>query len=347
MGPPNAPLSIDPEPTPGAFGQARARLTELLIRTCLIESYHSFLAHGKPYPFPPPKSLKPGVSAAAIEHPFQRPALVFLVDGQVPAGLNKHIRMRRRNEVSAGNLARLAPYFDHALFRLAALTLDAPGFDPLFAALLRFDYALVMQMEAPARYALTHMHVKVERLTDNALGEFGRSLGYIERRLFERGEAYVEAIEAKYYEYFGFPPNASGRRTAAAMAAQLMAARGIGFAIFASCQEDCRLTMIDDGDGIEHTVLALLPERTLTQRLKGVSLDRYRVAGHGKDQVVVIHRSRFRRTEEARPPAQATSRYRPDAHLGLDRPWLALESEEVLPLPGEAAPTIPYPRGIG
>jgi hypothetical protein len=318
-----------------------------LIRSCLIESYHSFLAHGKPYPFPSPESLLPGVSAAAVEHPFQRAALVFLVDGRMPGGLTKHIRMRRLNQISASNLARLAPYFDHALFRPAALRLGGAGFEPLFAALLHLDYALVLQMEAPSRYALTHMHVRVERLTDNAIGEFGRMLGYVERRLFERGEAYVEAIEAKYYEYFGFPPNASGRKTAAAMAAQLLAARGLGFAIFASCQEDCRLTVIDGGDAIEHTVLALLPKSALEKRLEGAPLRRYRVDRddeHGTHHVVALHRSRFRRTADAKPPTQAGGRYRPDAHLGLVRPWLELESEVVLPLPGESAAAVPYPR---
>jgi len=348
MGPAPAPLNIDPDPTPGAFGKARARLTGLLVQACLIESYHSFLAHGKPYPFPTPESLLPGVSSATIEHPFHRSALIFLVDGRIPAVLNKHIRMRRLNEASASNLARIAPQFSHCLFHPSALALDEPGFEPLLAALLDLDFALVLQLTGPGRYGLTHMHVKVERLTDNALGDLARSLGYVERRLFERGEAYVEAIEAKFYEYFGFPPNASGRKSAAAMAAQLLASHELDFTVFASCQEDCRLTLIDGSDTIEHIVLALLPKRALEERLEGLSLDHYRVdrsIEHARDHVVAVHRSGFRRAEAARPVAIAPGRRpRPDPEHGLIRPWLELIAEDVLPLPGEDVPTIAFPR---
>ena len=74
--------------------------------------------------------------------------------------------------------------------------------------------------------ALTHMHVKVERLTDTAIKELGKELGYVERRLFERGEDYVDALESKFFEYFGFSANAAGRKSAAAMAAQLLSAQG-------------------------------------------------------------------------------------------------------------------------
>ena len=40
-------------------------------------------------------------------------------------------------------------------------------------------------------------------LTDTAIKELGKELGYVERRLFERGEDYVEALENKFFEYFG------------------------------------------------------------------------------------------------------------------------------------------------
>lgn len=349
MMPANAPLIDGPVWQPNAFGAARARLTDCLIQASLVESYHSFLAHGKPYPFPSPESLMPGVSTAALEHPFQRAALVCLVDGVTPASLNKHIRMRRPNEANAGNLARLAPELDPALCRPAALSLDDPGFARLLAELLSLDYALVVQRTEPARFALTHMHVKIERLTDNAIRELAKALGYIERRLFERGEAYVEAIEAKFYEYYGFSPNASGRKSAAAMAAQLLASRRLGFVVFAACQEDCRLTVIDGSDVIDHLVLARVSRDEVVSRLDGGSPDRYVLdvaSGAPLDQLVVIHRARFRRTAAARPSPLGRGGVRPDADLGLMRPWLELVGEDMLARPGECGPAIPLPRLI-
>ena len=347
MGPANAPLIEEPVTQPDTFGAARGRLTNLLIRASLIESYHSFLANGKPYPFPSAESLMPGVSTAALEHPFQQAALVCLVDGLTPTSLNKHIRMRRLNEATASNLARLAPELNADLLHPAALALDASGFDRVFTELLNLDYALIVQREERLRFALTHMHVKIERLTDNAIRELAKSLGYIERRLFERGETYVEAIEAKFYEYFGFSPNASGRKSAAAMVAQLLASRRLGFVVFAACQEDCRLTIIDHSDVIDHVVLAKVASSDVLSCFAGHSPESYvvdRERGMYDDQTVIVHRARFRRTICARPASLGDGRRRPDADLGLTRPWLELIGENMLPRPGEPGPAIPFSR---
>jgi hypothetical protein len=332
---------------PALFAQTRARLTDLLVGASLIESYHSFLAHGKPYPFIAPESLLPGASAGAIEQPFQRAALVIAVDGVMPVSLNKHIRMRRPSQVTPSNLARLAPELDHGLITPAALSPDADGFTPLFAELLKLDYALVLQHDAAARLVLSHMHVKIERLTDNAIRELAKALGYIERRLFERGEAYVEALEAKFYEYYGFAPNASGRKSAAAMAAQLLGAKGARFVVFAACQEDCRLTVIDDGDRIEHYVLAALPSDAFGATVGLHHMPRYALATSetaAGTETVVIYRVRFRRTAFAHPSALANGRRRADAERGLTRPWLELVDEALVPRPGELAPAVDYRR---
>ena len=42
--------------------------------------------------------------------------------------------------------------------------------------------------------------MKVERLTDIALREVGKQLGYIDRALFERGEDYVEELETERFK---------------------------------------------------------------------------------------------------------------------------------------------------
>jgi len=341
----NAPLAARPAAQPTSFGLARIRLTEILIGTCLIESYHSFLAHGKPYPFTAPDALLPGAGVRGGEHPFQRTALLFAVDGAVPAGLNKFIRMRGPNQLSADNLAQIAPELPPILNDPAAAEIDNPAFAGLLDALLRLDYALVVQRDARNQLSLSHVHVKVERLTDNAIRELAQSLGYIERRLFERGERYVEAIEAKFYEYYGFPPNASGRKSAAAMAAQLFGSKRLDYLIFAACQEDCRLTVIDAGDQLEHYLLTSVDGSALKQRLGGRTIDDY-VIGLDLGQngcVVVIYRLGLRRTSAALPSGMPAKPRRADADFALTRPWIEPSSEDLVPLPGRTVPALPWP----
>ena len=341
----NAPLAARSAAQPTPFGLARIRLTEILIGTCLIESYHSFLAHGKPYPFTAPEALLPGAGVRAAEHPFQRTALLFAVDGAVPASLNKFIRMRGPNQLSADNLAQIAPELPPILSDPSASSLDSPAFSALLDALLKLDYALIVQRDPRSQLSLSHVHVKVERLTDNAIRELAQALGYIERRLFERGERYVEAIEAKFYEYYGFPPNASGRKSAAAMAAQLFGSKRLDYLIFAACQEDCRLTVIDAGDRLEHYLLASVSGDELRQRLGERALDDFAI---GQDRsreghVVAVYRLGFRRTSAALPPSLPAKPRRADADFALTRPWIEPCAEDLVPLPGRTAPAVPWP----
>ncbi len=333
-----------------AYATARARLTDFLIGDSLIESYHSFARHGKPYPFLAREALRPGAIAPSTEHPFQRATLLVLVDGSFPAPLKKHVRMRRANEVTRDNLTRLAPEIDVEGFDAADCNVSAPGFQSLLRKLLPLDYAFIAQSrEAPASPPgdagawLTHMHVRIERLADNAIRQLAKDLGYIERRLFERGPAFVEALEAKFYEYYGFSANASGRKSAAAMVAQLLAASAARFTVFVSCQEDCRLSLIDESDTITHHLLIPLEafRRVDASRKAGPGAprahpDAYTVAKDPDGRWVVVYRARYRRTAAAQP---ASGR---DTVREITLPWLELADEAILPLPGAHASPLPF-----
>jgi hypothetical protein len=328
---------------------ARDRLTDFLIQATLIESYHSFARHGKLYPFLPRGSLVPGTGTTTKEHPFQRTALIIQADGTVPAALKKHIRIRRANEVNQANLARLAPDIERASFEPEHCTSASPAFHALLNRLLAVDYCLLIQhAEAAAPqdlpFALTHMHVKIERLTDNAIRHLARDLGYLQQRLFERGESFVEALEDKYYEYFGYAPSASGRKSAAAMAAQLLADKGMRFAVFASCGEDCRLTVLDESDTVAHHFLIAVEPRAL--RPDSASLGQSYVVAtlpekRQEKREVVSFRARFRRTAAAKPPPGAEP-MRADPASDLAMPWLELVEQTISPLPGHDAPALPF-----
>ena len=326
------------EESASSFTASRDDLCEFLVQSTLIESYHSFARHDKSYPFATPASLRPGANSSSYEHPFQRSALILLVDGTLPAGLRKHIRFRRANELSDDNLARLAPEIARDYRPPLGLSLGDEMFPGLLDRLLDVDYALLMQRpDSAAAIAISHMHVKVERLTDNAVRVLARDLGYIRRTLNENGEAYAEVLERKYFEYFGFSANASGRKCAAAMAAQLLAAETPRFTVFAACQEDCRLTMLDGSDIVTHHLL-LTVNRSDLRNLGAEDIQDYVIAGD-ENQAVMCYRARFRRTGHARARSPGPVS-RPES--GLRAPWLEIAEQAILPLPGHRAAALSY-----
>jgi len=336
-------------PAPGdQFLSDRAQLTTQLLRHSLIDSYFHFISNGKPYPFITPDQLSPSLGNAWVEHRHQSAVLMFLIDGTLPRPLNRHFRLRTSNRVTWRNIQRLAPDLDLSDFKAAHCRLGEPGFEPLLSRLLALDYALLAQQSAEdSGMALSHMHVKLERLTDTAIKELGKQLGYIDRRLFERGEDYVEALESKFFEYFGFSANAAGRKSAAAMAAQLLSAHGQRFAVFVAGQEDCRLTVLDQGPVIDQYLL-IRPTGPALQRFYQAATDAgvrdpsdYALTGlsdtgAGDCPFPLLYRLRLERT------AAAQSGQRQHRDRDLLKPWLRIRDAAVLPWPEVAAPEIPY-----
>ncbi len=340
-------------PLPGlieadSFLTNRARLTSQLLRHSLINSFFRFVADGKPYPFISADQLLPNLGHGWIEHRHQSTVLMFLIDGALPRPLNKYFRLRTSNRVTWRNIQRLAPDLDLSEFKASHCNLNDPGLGPLLSRLLALDYALLAQKSADSDgMALSHMHVKLERLTDTAIKELGKQLGYIDRRLFERGEDYVEALEGKFFEYFGFSANAAGRKSAAAMATQLLSAHNQRFAVFVAGQEDCRLTILDQGPLIEQYLL-IRPSGMPLQRLQQAALaagvedlGEYALTGVGSTDShagasPMLYRLRLERTAAAQPGE------RQHRDRDLSKPWLRIKDAAVLPQPELAAPEIPF-----
>lgn len=310
---------------------ARARLEDVLLRHGLLASYDSFAAERKPYPFASLDALLPRAMAGTVEHKTQNTALVFLLDRTLPDGLNKHFRLRGSNRATWANIRRLAPDLDLSDYKTAQCEVADPGFADLLPKLAPLDYALMVERLADedAGCAITHLHVKVERLTDNAIKHLAFKLGYIGRRLFERGEDYVDALEAKFYEYYGFPPNASGRKSAAAMAAQLFAEHHLRFTVFAVSQEDCRLCVLDETDRIVQYML-IRPDAefrvgSTLAAPDGSGLAPFIVRRDGDEPVFVL-RVVFRRTAAAMP--LTGGRRRDDDDIQSD--WLVIDELAVV-----------------
>ena len=328
----------------GSYAAARARLTEFLIRYTLIDSFFNFTRDGKPYPFADVSQILPASSSRSTERPHQNTAFVILLDGTLPRGLNKHFRLRASNRVTWRNIQRLAPELDISDFKSTQTHLDSPDVARLLEKLLTLDYALVAERivedDIGEVFKLTHMHVKVERLTDNAIKDLARDLGYIERRLFARGEDYGEALESKFFEYYGFPPNAAGRRSAAAMSAQLIAKNGFPFTVFASSQEDCRLTVLDNGDVIEQYMLVRLTadhRAALAAAASQIGITELAPYLIGSDEApVAIYRASLNRTAATR------SRFPANRDENLLAPWLEIGDEVILANPNADLPPVPF-----
>jgi hypothetical protein len=335
-------IPLDARLRQDAYAQMRAQLTAFLARHALIGSYHEYRRLGRPYPFLDARAaISTTFAPTGPERKLQRSALVLLVDGALPAALNKHLRRRSSNQLTWSNLRRFAPDLDLAGFKAAHARADSAEFEALLAKLVALDYALLLERaDEIAPFALSHFHVKVDRPTDLALAEFGRRLGYVERRLFERGEDFAEALEAKFFECHGFGANASGRKSAAAIAAQLFAGLGLRFTIYVASQSDGRLTLLDEREGVAQHLLIRLsgPTRATFDEAMlrhGGDPEDYLVAEEEGDPVV-LYRLRFGRTAAARPSPERT------AERDLSQPWLEVAEQAVLPLKAGAGRIIPF-----
>ncbi|MDD3446942.1 MAG: hypothetical protein PHS60_16155 [Zavarzinia sp.] len=321
-------------PATDRFVAARNRLTEFLIGYSLIESYFAFVRARRPYPFMPRENVVPGSAVPRSEQRHQNTAFIILLDEPMPETLIKHFRLRKSNRITAQNLAKLSSDVQVEAIAPQALNLASPESEDLLRKILHIDYAILAERLNPgAAPSLSHVHVKIERLTDNAIRELGLDLGYVERRLFERGEDYADALEAKFYEYFGFPANASGRKSAAAMAAQMLGKAGTRFCVMLANQDDCRITLLDDGAIVTQYMLIRL-DRDDTARLirsarafGAADAGPYTLVRDDHNHPVVIYRADFARAAPAR------GRLRSDGERLLRQPWLEIVDEWIVKVP--------------
>ncbi len=318
------------------FAAGRQRMVDFLLGYSLIESHLAFVRARKPYPFVERHCVLPGAALPKGEHRYQNTAFMILLDGVMPDSLIKHFRLRKSNRVTAANLRRMGSGITLDEIRAEALDLRSAECEGILRQLLPIDYALLAERPEPGRpLQLSHAHVKIERLTDIAVRQLALDLGYIERRLFERSEDYADALEAKFYEYYGFPANASGRKSAAAMAAQMLAGAGCRFSVLLANQDDCRITVLDDGPLVTQYMLLRLNRDELdrllqTCRAAGIGdLSPFVLLRDGREAPIVLYRVDFARSA----PARGTRRS--DGDRLLRQPWLEIVDERILRVPAE------------
>ncbi|MBF0447572.1 MAG: hypothetical protein HQL67_05165 [Magnetococcales bacterium] len=351
--------SLSPDGGDSGYHHARERIKRLLIRDTLVDSLSRFSQHKQSYPFVVPSHLRPGHASSSKEYHLHNSALVILLNGHLPDKLRKHFRCREGNRLRMNNLVDVAP-------DLAALRTynpqqrysTHPDFETLIQQLLPLDFSLLIQQSLDEErhdsvYELSHFHVKVERILDNALRSMGIYLNYLEKNLYERGDEFADRLEKKFFEYFNFYHNSAGRRSAATLAAQLLARENQEGTVFITSQQDRRLTLFSTTKHessllrktrIEHfTLIKLNPIET--KRLRewgqqvGLKIGTDFMITRKRNEGVFVLRTQFEHTPAALPVTSGALR----SEINVREKWVRLVSEQIVSLKPTVSETIHFP----
>ncbi|NGZ07226.1 MAG: hypothetical protein G8237_12815 [Magnetococcales bacterium] len=328
-----------------AYWQTREQILQLLLHHTLIESYRKFVQKRLPYPYVTPAMVCPGAVTATKEHTLHNTCLITLLDAPLPDKLRKHFRCREGNRVTRDNITDVAPDLT-ALENYNDSFKDSShaSFPDLLRLLLPLDYSLLIQSGVVAnssdkRMELTHFHVRIERLTDNALRHLGIHLNYLERSLLERGEPFIETLEKKLFEYYHFYHNAGGRRAAAVHAAQLLLREQLPGTVMVGSQQDRRLTLLTTSGksqqtDIEQFFLVKLEHEQLLALLawgKKNKVDiknRFLINPGNHHEGLVVMRICYAHTLAGQPSLDKKPKKVEQVH----EPWLRIQEEAIWPI---------------
>jgi hypothetical protein len=256
----------------------------------------------------------------------------------------KYIRFFDANKTTKKNLLSSKSIPLNGAFDRSQKYLESVQFFDFLKMLLPVDYALLIQRDPTAKrdhYVLSHFHVRIDWPIADAAEDMARFLRYISKDLYEKGEKYAEDIQKKFFEYYGLPSMAGGRRTAAIVAAQYLRQIPCITTVYAGSSESRALIRISER-GVSKTVLIKIDTGLINQLAESNQIKprtfrkNYEVAREGKDGVFVFQTSYYL-TDHARPPEDGKLR-----EIKPDLNWLTVDSQLILPRPGvEKHPPIP------
>ena len=314
----------------------RDELDQFLIRYALIDSYREFESKKIPYPFVEKRELKPRARIPDKEYESQNAFLVIFVEDAIPAAHKKYIRFLDVNRTTKTNLLRSKTLSLTGKFDRYQKYFKSAHFFPFLKIFLPVDYALLIQRDPRGRamdqYCLTHFHVRIDWPITDAAEDLARSLRYISKDIYEKGDKYAEDVQKKYFEYYGLPVMAGGRRTAAIVAAQYLKRNPCITTVYAGSSESRALMRISER-GVSRSVLMKLSgaETAQIQEENNLHPDvfekNYLVARNGKNAICILQAA-YSLTSHARPPDDGKLRdIKPDLN------WLTVGSQHILPKP--------------
>ncbi|MDX2440422.1 MAG: hypothetical protein QNK40_07690 [Desulfobacterales bacterium] len=315
----------------------RDELDQQLIQHALIDSYKNFRNRKVKYPFVEKRELKPRARIPDLEYECQNVFLVVFVEDTIPPENKKYIRFFDVNKTTKANLLQsktlpLANKIDRN-----QKFLDSAHFSNFLKILLPVDYALLIQRnpasKARSRYSLSHFHVRIDWPIADAAEDLARSLKYISKDIFEKGDKYAEDIQKKFFEFYGLPLMVGGRRTAAIVAAQYMKRIPCISTIYTGSSESRALLRISERGPSR----AVLMKFTATEMEKIAEENNMALQTFKKNYVVAreqksgicIFQATYSPTDQSRFPDDGKLR-----DLKPDLSWLTIGGQHILPKPG-------------
>lgn len=324
----------------------RDEMDQFVIGYALVDSYNNFLHQKVPYPFVETRELKPRARIPSVEFELQNSFLVLFSEAFVDESHKKYIRYFDANKITKTNLLKHRDFPEGQEYHRNLKFMDTKGFFDFMKTLLPVDYALLLQSENHSantdRYALTHFHVRIDWPIADAAEELARDLRYISKDLYEKGDKYAENFQKKFFEYYGMPVLAGGRRTAAIVAAQYFRKISGITTVYVGSSESRALLRIDE-NGISKSILVRFTMAELSEISKSVGMSQntftknYVVAKEGK-RMVCIFNVIYAYTTHALSSEGGRLR-----ELKFDINWLTVSEEQIIPKPSVwKHPPIPY-----
>lgn len=334
-----AALSFEEKRLRALYDSLREDLTLHLLEYALIDSYSNFKAAGVDYPFVEKREIKPRAKSRDTEHPHINSFLAIFAEGSLPSEMKKSIRFFDNNRVTRENLANVTLHGSNLAdrFQKKQKSFESKQFYELLKALLKVDYALLIQRDTSVsvknRYVLSHYHVRIDWMIDSAAEALGRTLRYISKDLYERGDDYALQMVERFFEYHSFHHSASGRRTAAALAAQILRRGPLHAAVFVSSSESRSLTRISENGPSKFFLIRLDNDAigAIERHPNGDALFRRNfLIDEQPDYGVAIMQVSYAFNEQALPPRDGRLR-----DLKMDVNWLRVFSQFLMPHPRE------------
>ena len=315
----------------------RDELDHFLLQYALIDSYHNFTSQQIEFPFVEKRELKPRARIPDLEYETQNAFLVIFVEDVVPNEHKKYIRFFDVNKTTKTNLMKFKTLSLAQKFDRNWKYLESIHFRNFIKVLLPVDYALLIQRDsagvAKGRYNLSHFHVRIDWPIADAAEDLAQSLRYISKDLYEKGDKYAEDIQKKFFEFYGLPMMAGGRRTAAIVAAQYMQKIPGITTVYAGSSEARSLIRISER-GLSKAVLMKFPAADIDQIVESngltpQSFEKNYVVDSLEKESVCIFQATYARTYHSRPPEDGKLR-----EIKPDLNWITVGEEHILPKPG-------------
>jgi hypothetical protein len=319
------------------YDSLRDELDQYLIEYGLVESYHRFVDQHLPYPFVEKRELKPRARIPDVEYEYHNRFLVIFLEDVIPGAYKKYIRFFDDNKTTKENLMRFGTVRFSKKYSRNTKLFESSQFSDFLKGLLPVDYALLIQrdptIKARNRYSLSHFRVRIDWPIADAAEDMARDLRYISKDLYEKGEAYAEEIQKKFFEYYGLPAASGGRRTAAVVGAQFLRRVPCISTVYVASCESRGLYRISER-GVSKYILMKLTDTDIeniaeTHNLQARTVKNNYLVAEEEDRGIVVFQTTYERTSHARLPEDGKLR-----ELNSEYFWMTVVNQSILPKAG-------------